>query len=508
MKHALLLFLSADHLHAQHMVSGKIAVTRDFADSTHGREEFRSFLKSVKCPAYLLTDLIEEDFRHELVPHLTGRKRAALLTRKFEQYYRGTPFRQATLLHRQKSGRRDDDILFSALTNPTLIMNWVAIILEQKIQLIGIYSVPQISAPLVKNNPSNHILLVTWERYSGLRQTYFSNKHLQISRLTPVHSALTFHDAVVNELSRTFQYLKSLSLLPTDQTLDVLILCHNDDRIELQVKLPETHDMRYDLADISEIGQQLKLDYYFSDSDASQIFLHYLAAHPPKINYANATHTHFHDLGRFKTALYLASAVLLLGVILWVVDNSLRSTEETRETSELKTETQSITKEVKQITSAFPNTYAPAGDMKAGVSVMRKLNQYSPPPLRIMSRISNSVGRYPQIQLDELSWQLSANEPVASNTVADVPARVIILKGHLVDFANDYRAVLNYLESFQRDLEENGYQVTVLTRPFDASPTGSIADQRDSTSSTLSFAVRLTRRPGINEVPDINRPPT
>jgi len=195
-------------------------------------------------------------------------------------------------------------------------------------------------------------------------------------------------------------------------------------------------------------------------------------------------------------------------VILWVVDNSLRSTEETRETSELKTETQSITKEVKQITSAFPNTYAPAGDMKAGVSVMRKLNQYSPPPLRIMSRISNSVGRYPQIQLDELSWQLSANEPVASNTVADVPARVIILKGHLVDFANDYRAVLNYLESFQRDLEENGYQVTVLTRPFDASPTGSIADQRDSTSSTLSFAVRLTRRPGINEVPDINRPPT
>ena len=23
-------------------------------------------------PAYLLTDLIEEDFRHEIVPHLTG----------------------------------------------------------------------------------------------------------------------------------------------------------------------------------------------------------------------------------------------------------------------------------------------------------------------------------------------------------------------------------------------------------------------------------------------------
>ena len=490
------------------MVSGKIAVIRDFADSTQGREEFRSFLKSVKCPAYLLTDLIEEDFRHELVPHLTGKKRTALLTRKFDQYYRGTPFRQATLLHRQKSGRRDDDFLFSALTNPALIMHWVDIILEQKIQLIGIYSVPQISTPLVKDKDSNHILLVTWERLSGLRQTYFSNKHLQISRLTPVYSGLTFPSAVVNELSRTFQYLKSLSLLPTNQTLDVLILCHNDDRKELQEKLPDTHDMRYELADIAEIGQQLKLDYYFTDSDASQIFLHYLAAHPPKSNYANASHIHFHSLGRLRTALYLASALLLLGSILWVVDNTIRSTEETTEISELKAETQTISKEVKEITGAFPNTYAPAGDMKAGVTVMRKLNQYSPPPLRIMSRISTSVDRFPQIQLDELSWQLSSTEPVASNTIADVPARVIILKGRMIDFANDYRAALNYLDSFQRDLEEKGYQVTVLNRPVDVSPSGSIADQREAAPEALTFSLRLSRRPGISEIPDINRPPT
>ena len=507
MKHALLLFLSADHLHAQHMAGGKIAVTRDFVDSTQGREEFASFLKSVKCPAYLLTDLIEEDFRHELVPHLIGRNRTALLKRKFDQYYRGTPFRQATLLHRQKTGRRDDDILFSALTNPMLITTWVDIILAQQIQLAGIYSVPQISAPLVKNNPSDHILLVTWEKFSGLRQTYFSNHHLQISRLSPVHADLTFHDAVVNELSRTYQYLKSLSLLPPDQTLDVLILCHSDDRKELQGKLPVTADMRYSFLDISEVGKQLKLDYYFSDSDASQIFLYNLAAHPPKSNYANAAHTHFQSLGRLRTALYLASGVLLIGVILWSANNLLHNREDAREIEELKAQAQQTTNEAQLITRAFPNTYAPAGDMKAGVSVMRKLNQYSPAPLDIMRPVSASLDRYPQIQLDELSWQMSANEPVASNTLADVPAQVIILKGRMVDFANDYRAVLNYLESFQRDLNGKGYQVTVLTKPFDASPSGSIADQREVRSSTLSFSIKISRRPGITGTPEINRPP-
>ncbi|MFZ5523786.1 MAG: hypothetical protein ACOY9D_06845 [Pseudomonadota bacterium] len=507
MKHSLLLFLSAGHLHAQHMAGGQIAVTRDFVDSVQGREEFAFFLKSVNCTVYLLTDLIEEDFRHELVPHLIGRKRAALLKRKFDQYYRSTPFRQAILLHRQKTGRRDDDILFSALTNPSLITTWVDIILAQQIPLAGIFSVPQISAPLVKNSASDHVLLVTWERFSGLRQTYFSNHHLQISRLTPVHADLTFHDAVLRELARTYQYLKSLSLLPSDQTLDVLILCHSDDLKQLQEKLPETADMRYNLADISDIGRQLKLDYHFTDSDASQIFLHYLAAHPPKNNYANSTHTHFHSLVRFRAALYLASGIILTGALLWSADNYMSSRQDARETAELNAMAQQTMREVKQITGNFPNTYAPAGDMKAGVTVMRKLKQYSPSPLDIMQPISSSLDRYPRIQLDELSWQMSANEPVASNTLADVPAQVVILKGRMLDFANDYRAALNYLESFERDLGEKGYQVTVLTKPFDASPSGSIADQHVERSDTLTFSVRISRRPGNTETPDINRPP-
>ena len=507
MKHSLLLFLSADLLHAQLMAGGQIAETRDFADSTHGRVEFASFLKSVKCPAYLLTDLIEEDFRHELVPHLIGRKRTALLKRKFDQYYRNTPFRQATLLYRQKTGRRDDDILFSALTNPSLITTWVDIILSQKIPLAGIYSVPQISAPLVKNNPSDHILLVTWEKYSGLRQTYFSNQHLQISRLTPVHANLTFHDAVLRELARTYQYLKSLSLLPPDQTLDVLILCHRDDLVQLKEKLPATADMRYNFSDISDIGRQLKLDYRFTDSDASQIFLHYLATHPSKSNYASPAHTHFHSLTRLRTALYLASGVILIGALLWSMNSLLQSREDAYEIAGLKAQAAMTARQAQEITGAFPNTYAPAGDMKAGVTVMRKLGQFSPQPMNILRPISSSLDRFPRIQLDELSWQMSANEPVASNTLADVPAQVVILKGRMVDFATDYRAVLNYLDSFERDLVDKGYQVTVLTKPFDASPSGSIGDQREANSETLNFSVRISRRPPATMAPDVIRPP-
>ena len=496
MKHSLLLFLSAYRLHAQVMEGGRIAMQLDFTDSAEGRESFASFLQAAKHPTYLLTDLIEEDFRHETVPHLIGSSRTALLQRKFDQFYRGTPFHQATLLQRQKTGRRDDDMLFSALTNPALINPWLNIMLEQQTPLAGIYSVPQISAPLVEDHPSNHLLLISWEKTAGLRQTYFSKHRLLISRLTPVHTDLTFHDAVVNELARTYQYLKSLSLLPPGQTLDVRIICHSSDRAKLEAnKQPHGTDMRYEFADIADIARQLKIAHHFTDSDASQIFLHQLAARPPQTHYANATHTHYFTLWRLKRVLNLSSGILLLGTALWSANNIWQSSSNATEAELQKNQAQQTLNQSHQITLSFPNTYAPAADMKAGVIIMHRLYQYAGAPQDILAPIGAALDRHPQIILGNISWQMSATEPVADNTLADVPAQVVTLKGQLEGFASNYRAALNYLETFQLDLAARGYQVTVLTKPLDVSPSGSIADQREARENELSFALKLSRRP-------------
>lgn len=495
MSHSLLLFLSVDRLHAQLMAGGKIALQHDFTNTPEGRENFASFLQTAKCPTYLLTDLIEEDFRHEIVPHLTGSSRTALLQRKFDQFYRGTPFHQATLLQRQKTGRRDDDILFSALTNPSLITPWLNIMLAQQTPLAGIYSVPQISAPLVKDHPSNHLLLISWEKFSGLRQTYFSEHRLQISRLTPVYAELTFQNAVVNELTRTYQYLKSLSLLPSGQILDVRILCHANDRNELRAKLADDPNMRYEFADLEEVGKQLRINYRFTDSDASQVFLHQLAASHPKTDYASAEHTRYHTLWQLRHALNWSSGVLLLASMLWATATVWQSGGNATEAETLKIQAQRIVKEAQQITQGFPPTYAPAADMKASVSIMRKLDLYEPIPQIILKPISAALDRFPQIKLSDLGWQGNATVPVASNTRADVPAQVITLKGDLQGFDSDYRTALAYLDRFQLELSTRGYQVTALTKPLDVSPSGSLAGQREAGKNELGFSFKLVWRP-------------
>ncbi len=497
MKRALLLFLSADRLHAQHMQGGEITLQHDFRDTPDGRENFASFLQTAKSPTYLLTDLIEEDFRHEIVPHLSGSSRTALLQRKFDQFYRGTPFHQATLLQRQKTGRRDDDMLFSALTNPSLITPWLNIMLAQQTPLAGIYSVPQISAPLVEDHPSNHLLLISWEKFSGLRQTYFSEHRLQISRLTPIHAELTFQDAVVKELARTYQYLKSLSLLPSGQILDVRILCHAVDRNELRNKLPNDADMRYDFADIEKVGKQLKINYRLSDSDASQIFLHQLAASRPKTDYASAEHTRYHTLWQLRYVLNWSAGALLLASVLWAMSTVWQSGGNETETESLKFQAQRTLKDAQLITQSFPNTDIPAADMKSGVTVLRKLDRYQPAPQAILKPLSAVLSRFPQVQLSDLGWLTSAAEPVASNTQGEVPAQIITLKGNLRDLGNDYRAALTYLDRFQLELGKRGYQVTVLTKPLDVSPGGSLVDKHEARENAPGFSLKLVWRPSL-----------
>jgi len=199
MSRKILLFLCSENCRAHVWNNGTLGEPLYFQHSAEGLERFAEFLQAQHVPAYLLVDLIEEDFRQETVPHLTGANYQALIQRKFEQYYRNTPFRMSSLQQRQTEGRRDDELLFSALTNPARITGWLETLLAHKIPVVGIYSVPHASTPLIKDIDSDHLLLLSWEKNAGLRQSYFLDKRLRFSRLTPLSTNSSFADVIATE---------------------------------------------------------------------------------------------------------------------------------------------------------------------------------------------------------------------------------------------------------------------------------------------------------------------
>ena len=489
-----LLFISANNFHAYTWKQGTLSESLRFNDNPSGREQFAAFLNSQKNPAYLLTDFIEEDFRYEIVPHLRGGERSALLQRKFEQYYRNTPFRQALTLHRQADGRRDDEILFTALTNPALILPWVNTMLAHSVPIVGIYSVPNISAPIVHGVNSDHLLLLSWEKHAGLRQTYFDAGHLHFSRLTPINANRTFSETVAEETTRTHQYLKSLSLLQPGQTLDVHIICHAHDQPDLAVHLQNDEDMRFSYLDIQQLGARLKSKLDFADSDATPLFLHLLAAKPPRSHYAASEHTHFFQLHKLRRGLLGLSAVLGFASLLWGAANIWQGSTLNADNEAFAIQAAQLSRQAQQITKGFPNTLATASDMKTAVLLTRKLSGYSPPPKNILQDLSATLNEFQRIRVEKLSWQMS---PATDGSAATLPTQVILLGGELNEFSGDYRDALNYLDRFQQALTQSGHTVTPVTLPLDVSSQGSIAADGDSDSKKqpAQFSLKIIWRP-------------
>lgn len=487
MSRKILFFLSSDSFHAHVWKNGTLAEPYYFSNNAEGLERFADFLRTHRDPAYLLVDLIEEDFRQETVPHLTGADYRALLQRKFDQYYRSTPLRLALLQQRQTEGRRDDELLFSALTNPSRISAWLELLLLHKMPIVGIYSIPHTTIPLIKEIDSDHLLLLSWEKDAGLRQSYFLNKKLRFSRLTPIKPNSSFADAINEESARTHQYLQSLSLTPQGQLLNVHIICHSKDKAQLDAQLSGNQNMQFAYLDLQQLGNQIKSKYVFTDSNASPLFLHLLATQPPRANYATSAHTHYYQLWQTQRGLFGLAAVTALTCLVWGTLSFIEGSGVNEEIDDFKFQTSRMLQETQKITERFPiatgNT-ASASDMKTAVILFRNVQNLSAPPEEILKGLGLTLDKFSRIHTKSLDWQM--------NTDSSLPEQTINYHGELIDFGNDYRGALDYLDSFQSVLTKMGYTVTPVKLPLDFSTKGTIsADIGDHTAKPSEFSLKL-----------------
>jgi hypothetical protein len=222
-----ILLLTSHHLSAYTWSRKELSPSGQFGIDEQGDAEFRRYLlDSPDIPLYLVADLVEEDFRNETVPHVLGKDRRILHHRKLSQLFRTAEYRCALVQGREAQGRRDDKVLFSALTNNDRLAPWINCILENKIPLKGICSAPILMEFLARHlrfEQVPHLLLVTTHPPGGLRLTYLQNCHLKFSRLLalPDMAAGSLADAVMTEARHTRQYLERLKLIPRDQPMEI-----------------------------------------------------------------------------------------------------------------------------------------------------------------------------------------------------------------------------------------------------------------------------------------------
>ncbi|MBF0401520.1 MAG: Flp pilus assembly complex ATPase component TadA [Magnetococcales bacterium] len=232
-----------------------------------------------------------------------GGNRAAVLERRLERIFPGTPLRRGVSQGYDREG--GEWILFSGLTRPELVTPWLAALQQAAQPLAGIWSLQLLSRALLRKLTvrSENALLVGLHS-GGLRQTFFHQGRTLISRLTPVsgRAATELGGVLRQEVENSRGYLKHLRLLSGQAPLDLFVLAQGELLTDLAAWPAESHEYRVHLQDANRLGQQIGLLEGLSQGALERLHGHLLLQNPEPNHYAPAADLCYHARRVAKTA--------------------------------------------------------------------------------------------------------------------------------------------------------------------------------------------------------------
>ena len=368
---------------------------------------------------YLVADLSEEDFRVEHLAHTRGKDRQELLSRKLLQFFRGTVYRSARFQGREKGGRRDDTMLFSALTNPQTIDHWVDFLLARKVQISGIISTPLLTEDLTASlelAKVPHLLLINIEQHSGLRQSYLQQGQLKFSRLVSLARQESLADILLAECRHTRQYLERQKLLPHDQLLQVHTCLADGMAEKVLAGLLPPPLLEFFFHEAGMISAELGIDPSHGERHGPTLLTlqRILRSRQPDNVYAPPAVLRYRQLKRIGTGLKSAAVLTLL--IAFALAGSLFSNGLNKGTAagELTLRAATLENRYQELMANGPESPVPAETMRRVVDAAHNIGNQTISPLSTMVMISRTLDDFPDLQLAEFTWQLVANQTAAT----------------------------------------------------------------------------------------------
>ncbi len=534
------LYLTNDKLIALVWSGGAITGRDVFRPTDAESPAFQAYIARHRdVPTYLVVDLIEEDFKTDTVPHLRGGDRDAVLGRRLSQLYRASSYRHAIVQGREEDGRRDDRVLYHAVTNAEVLDTWVTAIAQAEVPLEGICSSAVLSGLLLTELSVifPHTLLVTIVPDFGLRQTYFRYKQIKFSRLTPIiyDEGQSVGTLIAAEASRTWQYLDSLRNFAGDDTLEVCILVHARDRQMIADAIRNYPLFKYRFLDIEEVAAKLKLRPAPVSSHAEEVLVHVYARGSQENHFASKEQTRAAGLRRARFVLYgLTAATLAIGVGVTAFNfyqaNIVGKEIEKRNlvARGLQTEYQAVADSMRGATTAT------AAVRDASAFYRAQILPQAPNPGPLLRDLAAVWAEFPELKLWQLVWAPSMDaahtpaytgvnlaqglnvrsevkqvpgtpQALTSNpasTVLDDNAQlpgskyeVAIIEGSVTGFSGDYRGTLATVERLTGRLNAaSNITASIIAMPVDVQPSAILRGSTTSSgSSEARFVLRISR---------------
>jgi len=462
-------------------------------------------------PVYLMLDTVEEEYRTEVLPHVRGSARREMLKRKLGQLLRTAPYRATWLQglqgREQGGGKRQDDIyLFLALNSGELLRPYIDHIQRLRAPLAGIYLLPQVSQALATQLKcaTPGALLVSWQQ-GGLRQSFFLNGRLRISRLTPFDplgdTIMVPHYADEIEKSRLFLY--NSRLLPRDAPLTVQALDFDGSLTELPAQLPQDPSLSCQCISFEQLCSALGVAANLLPRDSEALHLYLLGKYPPSVSLAAPQLTGDFTVHRLRLGLYAASAALAVAALLWSGYNLYRGYANQAAIKSVMADTARYRAQYEEAARHFPAAPVSADKLRRAVEITGQIKQLARTPETFMQTVSQELNAFPQIQLDRMQWQFgpatatgSAAAPQATNSSVNWQQQGEI-EAEIRPFTGDYRSALALIERFATALRSQAdvAEVKITKLPVDldsgSALSGSTQDNVETRPGAAQFKLKI-----------------
>ena len=478
-----------------------------FESNEVGFNKFKQYLESSeKTSTCMLLDVIEEDFRKDVIPHVYGKDRKAVISRLIDRHYRSSrQYTYAEIQGREKFGRKDDKVLLAAITNPELVRSWIRIIEECDVPLSGILSLPLISKSLlhVIGAKKGYVLLVSQQVNSNLRQTFFRDGKMVSSRQSVINQDAENISNIGKharpEIERTITFIRNQYQLADDDVINIHML-GSDAQIESleSVFLPDLSN-NYHIHRIKEINHKLGLKG-LPDRFADGLFA-WIALN----KYAMTSHYGLKgEFVRFyyslaSRALYAASVVVIIVSMLMIESNISDGISLKQSTTLLKDQTNEFRRVYKEKYQAYEELFSNAKLMDMAVGMVKQIETNSQvTPLDFMLALSKLVSN-PQIgriYIDKIEWKTMQMDDVRSKkkrkaanpeikfkptnvTSASEVQHVAIVTGRIPVTINNYRDSVNRINNIITTLNSSDRveDVSAINLPVEVRPEKKFASE-------------------------------
>ena len=467
---------------------------------------------------YVVADLAGEDFHEDHIPFVRGRDRKAIIERRLSQRYRDPRIATVLSLGRTSGERHNERLLLSSFTNTQQFAPVLNALASSGVRLGGLYSVPLVAPALAAalGARTGRRILVTITR-AGLRQCFLDNGRLRFARLerTPVSSPVDLAAHLRSETSRLAQYLTTLRLLPRDgPPISVLVVAPSGQRPAFEEALVSDAQLAFQTVDLGEAARAVGLQRAPVGAAAELLFLELTARKPPPEQFARGEERRGFLVWRMQRAVVAAGAAGFAACALYAGNLWLHAMD-TRSQAQMRQEqTRAVAARYQQITAAFPVTQTSTENLKATVVQFSKIAERSPSPEESLAQISKALERFPQFELDNVSWRVSGAATAVTGTrprAEDSPTRaeaapvqetteVVQISGRVTATRrSDYRAITAQVQRFAAALEAMpGYRLVRTQLPFDVSPEGTLTGDIGTIDSDEAprFTIVIARRVG------------